>query len=87
MAKPVMCCAFVKSPNKKNIKLTPSNPREATDNPMTSPPRKATINARVWPSERAASAVRTLACVAATIPKYPVSIEQIAPAKNATAVR
>ena len=47
--------------------------------PITAPPEKATRSALAWPSARAASEVRTLAAVAAFIPKKPARIEQAAP--------
>ncbi len=55
--------------------------------PMTAPPLNATRSALPWPSERAASEVRTLASVAACMPKKPAQIELSAPSTYATAVR
>ncbi len=53
---------------------------------MTAPPLKETISALPWPPLRAASAVRTLAWVAAFMPMKPQSIEQSAPPTKARAV-
>ncbi len=57
----------------------PSKPRLATARPITAPPENAARSARAWPPARAASAVRTLARVAAFMPKSPARTEQIAP--------
>ncbi len=64
----------------------PSRPSEATARPITAPPLKAMPSARAWPLERAASEVRTLALVAAFIPKRPAAIEQLPPRMYAIAV-
>ena len=54
---------------------------------MTAPPENATRSAAAWPLARAASAVRTLAWVAALIPKKPARIEHSAPPRYAAPVR
>jgi hypothetical protein len=65
---------------------TPSSPSEATASPITAPPLKAMRSASPCPDARAASAVRTLALVAAFIPMKPAVIEANAPKKKASAV-
>ncbi len=57
----------------------PSNPKLPTDKPITAPPLKAMRNALPCPESRAASDVRTLASVAAFMPKKPAISEQRAP--------
>ena len=69
-----------------NIRPMPRRPRLATESPMTAPPLKATRSALACPSDRAASLVRVLDMVAASIPNNPARIEQIPPNKYATAV-
>ena len=64
----------------------PSNPSDATDSPITPPPKNAIRKAGPGPCARAASDVRTLARVAAVIPKKPARIEHAAPATYAIAV-
>jgi hypothetical protein len=57
----------------------PRSPSAATAVPITAPPENATRRAFACPSVRAASEVRTLARVAACMPKNPARIEQTAP--------
>ena len=57
----------------------PTRPSAATASPMTEPPSKAMRSARAWPLLRAASEVRTLALVAAFMPKSPARMEQPPP--------
>ncbi len=47
---------------------------------MTAPPAKAMRSALPWPSVLAAAEVRTLARVAAFMPKKPASTDETAPA-------
>ena len=65
---------------------TPKRPRDATASPITAPPLYDTDNAFARPELLAASDVRTLAFVAALIPKKPASTELTAPKINAAAV-
>ena len=79
MANPLM--TLIESPRAKrrNSPPTPTSPRLATHRPMTAPPLKATSSALAWPSSLAACEVRTLAVVAAFMPKKPAAMEQTAP--------
>ncbi len=65
---------------------TPSRPSAATDSPMTDPPKKATRSALLCPDSLAAAVVRTLARVAAFMPKKPAATELNAPVTYAKAV-
>ena len=86
MAKPLMMLAVSGSPYSRKNPPTPSSPRLATVRPMTAPPLKATERAWLSLPRRAASAVRTLALVAACMPMNPASMERNAPHRKATPV-
>ena len=58
----------------------PSSPSAATERPITAPPKNATRSALPCPSVLAAAEVRTLARVAAFMPKKPARTLQAAPA-------
>ncbi len=72
--------------NTKRTTPMPSSPRLPTDRPITAPPLKAMRSALPCPRSRAASDVRTLASVAAFIPKNPASSEHRAPPMYAAEV-
>jgi hypothetical protein len=61
----------------------PMSPRPATQRPITAPPSRAMSSASALPFERAASAVRTFAKVAAFIPMKPASSDRNAPDRKA----
>ena len=84
MAKPLMTSG---SGQRRKKRPRPRMPRAAMVSPMTEPPKKAMASALSRPLLRAASAVRTLALVAAFMPMKPASIEHSAPDTKARAVR
>ena len=61
-------------------------PSAATLTPITEPPLNAIDSALAMPPSFAPWQALTLLLVAASIPRSPASIEQIAPARNARAV-
>ena len=65
---------------------TPTNPIAATVKPMTEPPKNATLSASAAPFSLAATAVLTLALVAAYMPMKPAMPEHNDPNKNEAAV-
>ena len=90
IAKPLTICPNVSNPTRSGWKINstaprPARPRLPTARPITAPPLNATLSAFASPDSRAASVVRTLARVAACMPRKPAMIEQAAPNTYAAA--
>ena len=84
--KPWMCETCSVPPYSRYRRPRPSRPRAATHRPITAPPLKATRSELGRPPSRAATAVRTLALVAASMPSQPASEEVMAPTQKDTKV-